>query len=159
MMFASLDFETANRSRVSICAAGIAIFEDGNLAESLHWLVRPPKGHGWFLPEFTEDFHGLTWFDVQNAPEFPAIAPALLERLTRADIVIAHNAPSPSSPHPGPPSNASQPRSGTGECRCNPSLEFIQFLGQKPGFAEPPDDLPVPRIRAFHMVSEPPGSL
>ena len=36
--------------------------------------------------------HGLTRLDVQDAPEFAAIAPELLERLTRADIVIAHNA-------------------------------------------------------------------
>src|ERR1035438_5339890 len=92
MTITSIDFETANHSRVSICAAGIAVFENGNRAESLHWLVRPPKGHGWFLPEFTEDCHGLTWFDVQDAPEFAAIAPELLERLTRADIVVAHNA-------------------------------------------------------------------
>jgi DNA polymerase-3 subunit epsilon len=92
MNFTSLDFETANHSRVSICAAGIAVFENGNLTESTHWLVRPPKGHGWFLPEFTEDCHGLTWLDVQDAPDFSAIAPELLERLTRADIVIAHNA-------------------------------------------------------------------
>jgi DNA polymerase-3 subunit epsilon len=92
MNFTSLDFETANQSRVSISAAGIAVFENGSLTESLHWLVRPLKGHGWFLPEFTEECHGLAWFDVQDAPEFSAIAPELLERLTRSDIVIAHNA-------------------------------------------------------------------
>jgi len=92
MNFTSIDFETANQSRASMCAAGIAVFEDGELAESTSWLVRPPKGHGWFLPEFTEDFHGLTWFDVQDEPEFSAIAPEFLEQLTRADIVIAHNA-------------------------------------------------------------------
>jgi len=92
MNFTSIDFETANYSRVSICAAGIAVFEDGNVTEAAHWLVRPPKGHAWFLEDFTE-IHGLTWFDVQNAPEFSAIAPELLARLTRADIVIAHNAP------------------------------------------------------------------
>lgn len=92
MIITSLDFETANHSRVSICAAGIAVFEDGKLSESPYWLVRPPKGHGWFLEDFTE-IHGLTWFDVQEAPEFPAIAPEFLERLTRSDIVIAHNAP------------------------------------------------------------------
>jgi len=93
MNFASIDFETANYSRVSICAAGLAVFENGTLTESPYWLVRPPKGHGWFLEEFTEDCHGLTWFDVQNAPEFPAIAPEFLDRLARSDIVIAHNAP------------------------------------------------------------------
>lgn len=93
MTITSLDFETANHSRVSICAAGLAVFEDGNLTETPYWLVRPPKGHGWFLPEFTEDVHGLTWFDVQDAPEFSAIAPELLARLTHSDLVIAHNAP------------------------------------------------------------------
>jgi DNA polymerase III subunit epsilon len=92
MTFASLDFETANYSRASLCAAGIAVFENGALTESPYWLVRPPKGHGLFRRDFTA-IHGLTGFDVRNAPEFPAIAPELLERLAGADVVIAHNAP------------------------------------------------------------------
>ena len=91
MNFTSLDFETANPSRVSICAAGLAVFEDGQLTESPYWLVRPPKGHGWFHEIFIE-CHGLTHLDVQDAPEFPAIAPEFLARLTCADLVIAHNA-------------------------------------------------------------------
>ena len=91
MTFTSLDFETANPSRVSICAAGLAVFEDGELVESPYWLVRPPKPHGWFRDDFIE-CHGLTHLDVLDAPEFLAIAPELLERLTCADIVIAHNA-------------------------------------------------------------------
>ena len=73
-------------------STGTAVFEDGVLIESLYWLIRPPKGHGFFRPEFTQNCHGLTWFDVQHAPEFPAIAPELLHRLTTADFVIAHNA-------------------------------------------------------------------
>jgi DNA polymerase-3 subunit epsilon len=92
MIITSIDFETANHSNASICSAGIAVFVDGELAESLYWLVRPPKGCGWFLKEFTEHCHGLSWFDVQNASEFSAIAPEVVGRLTRADIVIAHNA-------------------------------------------------------------------
>jgi len=89
MNFVSIDFETANRSRVSICAAGLAVFEDGKLTEAPYWLVRPPKGHGWFRDDFIE-CHSLTHLDVLDAPEFPAIAPELLSRLTRADLVIAH---------------------------------------------------------------------
>jgi DNA polymerase-3 subunit epsilon len=77
---------------LSICAAGLAVFEDGRLTEAPYWLVRPPKPHGWFLPKFTEECHGLTHLDVLNVSEFPAVAPELLARLTRADIVIAHNA-------------------------------------------------------------------
>ena len=92
MNIACIDFETANHSRVSICAASVAVFENDELVESPYWLVKPPKGHGFFLPDWTEDIHGITWFDVQDAPEFPAIAPELQERLTKADIVVAHNA-------------------------------------------------------------------
>jgi len=91
MNITSLDFETANPSRMSICAAGLAVFEDGSLTESPYWLVRPPKGHGFFWDRFIE-IHGLTHLDVLDAPEFPAIAPELLARLNRSDLVIAHNA-------------------------------------------------------------------
>ncbi len=91
MNFTSLDFETANHSRASACAVGIAVFEDGHLTVSRHWLVRPPRGHGWFREDFTE-IHGLTRFDVQDAPEFPVVARELLPYLTRSDFVIAHNA-------------------------------------------------------------------
>jgi len=91
MNFVSLDFETANHSRVSICAVGMAIFEAGTLVEAPYWLVRPPKGKGWFREDFIE-IHGLTHLDVLDAPEFPAIAPEFLARLTRSDFVIAHNA-------------------------------------------------------------------
>src|ERR1700692_745673 len=91
MNFVSLDFETANYSLVSICAAGLAVFEDGALAESPYWLVRPPKGKGWFREDFTE-IHGLTHLDVRDASEFPAIAPEFLARLNRSDRVVAHNA-------------------------------------------------------------------
>jgi DNA polymerase-3 subunit epsilon len=89
MNFVCLDFETANPSRVSICSAGLAVFDDGQLTEATYWLVRPPKGYGWFREDFT-DIHGLTHLDVLDAPQFPAIAPELLSRLTRADMVIAH---------------------------------------------------------------------
>ena len=92
MTITSLDFETANHSRVSICAAGLAVFAQGELVESPYWLVRPPKGHGYFREDFT-DVHGLTWFDVQAAPEFSDIASDLVGRLSRADLVVAHNAP------------------------------------------------------------------
>lgn len=91
MNITCLDFETANYAHVSICSAGIAVFEDSNLTEAPYWLVRPPKPHAWFLEEFTKNIHGLTWFDVQNEPEFPGIAPELLKRLVQSDLVIAHN--------------------------------------------------------------------
>lgn len=91
MKISSLDFETANHSDASICAAGVAVFVDGDLIETRHWLVRPPRGHGWFLEDFIE-IHGITHEDVLDAPEFPAIAQELLPFLIETDLVIAHNA-------------------------------------------------------------------
>ncbi len=92
MNIACIDFETANHSRVSMCAASVAVFQDDELIESPYWLVKPPKGHGWFKPEWTENCHGLSWFDVKDAPEFAGIASAFLAHLTKADIVVAHHA-------------------------------------------------------------------
>jgi DNA polymerase-3 subunit epsilon len=91
MKFTCLDFETANFSDASICAAGVAVFVDGVLTESRHWLVRPPVGHDIFLEDFIE-IHGIRPSDVQDEPEFPAVAEELLPFLTGADVVVAHNA-------------------------------------------------------------------
>ncbi len=92
MKISSLDFETANHSDASICAAGVAVFVDGELVDSRHWLVRPPRGFGWFREDFIE-IHGITHEHVQNAPYFPDVAQELLPFLINADLVIAHNAP------------------------------------------------------------------
>jgi len=93
MKIVSLDFETANYSPVSMCAVGIAVLEGNAAIRSHYWKVRPPKGHGFFIPEWTEEVHGLSWFDVKDAPQFDAIAAEVLPHLRSADLVVAHNAP------------------------------------------------------------------
>ena len=91
-MITAIDFETANYSDASICAVGIATFEEtGELLESFHSLVRPPKGHGWFREEFIE-CHGIHPWDVWDEPEFPSLAEELTGRIRRSSLVIAHNA-------------------------------------------------------------------
>ncbi len=92
MKIACLDFETANYSRISACAVSVALFQEGRLMESPYWLVKPPQDHDDFLPEWTKEIHGLSRFDVQHEPEFPGIAASLMQRLSAADIVVAHNA-------------------------------------------------------------------
>ncbi|HRK14322.1 MAG TPA: exonuclease domain-containing protein [Prosthecobacter sp.] len=62
------------------------------LIESPYWLIKPPKGHGWFKEEWTEDIHGISWFDVRDQPEFGGIAPEAIPHLASADLVVAHNA-------------------------------------------------------------------
>ena len=48
MKFAAIDFETANTGEKSICAAGLAVFENGELAESLYLVIKTPGGDGGF---------------------------------------------------------------------------------------------------------------
>lgn len=93
MKIVAIDFETANRNPLSACALGLAVFEDQALIESPYWLIKPPPGHGWFIEQWTQDIHGLTWFDVQGQPDFSHIAPEVIPRLATADLVVAHNAP------------------------------------------------------------------
>jgi DNA polymerase III subunit epsilon len=93
MKIVAIDFETANRSPLSACALGLAIFEDEQLIASPYWLIKPPTGHGWFIERWTHAIHGLTWFDVKDQPEFGQIAHEVLPHLTTADLVVAHNAP------------------------------------------------------------------
>ena len=93
MRIVALDFETANRSPLSACALGIAVFEKGDLIETPYWLIKPPAGHGWFIEQWTRDIHGLSWFDVQDQPQFDQIATEVMPHLASADLVVAHNAP------------------------------------------------------------------
>ena len=92
MKLTGLDFETANWSRGSICAVGCAVLEDGVVTEKREWLVRPHKS----LDHVTAacyNVHGISYYDLRNAPEFPEIWPVLAGMLNTAQLVVIHNAP------------------------------------------------------------------
>ena len=87
-----LDFETANPASGSICAAGCAIMEDGAVVESREWLIRPHRA----LDRMSREcfaIHGIGWYDLREAPEFPAVWPVLRRMLTDGGVAIMHNAP------------------------------------------------------------------
>ena len=92
MRLAGLDFETANGSAGSICAAGCGILHDGEPAEMREWLVRPHPSLDWMDP-FCFRVHGISSSDLRGADEFPAIWPELRDMLLSADYVVIHNAP------------------------------------------------------------------
>lgn len=91
MKFVCIDFETANSSRVSMCAAGLAIFSNGKLVRSKHWLVKPPAGHDHFSP-FNIGIHGITPEHVRKAPLFTGIMDEFLDLIKQGEFVAAHNA-------------------------------------------------------------------
>jgi len=60
---------------------------DGVLCDTMYRLIRPPDPR----VRFTW-VHGLTWSDLKNEPEFPALWPEFSAFLSGADLLVAHNA-------------------------------------------------------------------
>jgi len=92
MKLTGLDFETANGSRGSICAAGCVVLEDGVVTEKREWLVRPHRSMD-HVAAVCYNIHGIGYYDLRQAPEFPEIWPILGGMLRQADYVVIHNAP------------------------------------------------------------------
>ena len=86
--FVAIDFETANRQRVSACAVGLAREGKGEIEVVQSFLIRPPTSRF----EFTE-VHGLRWEDVRDAPTFGELWPTLLPWFDDAEFIATHNAP------------------------------------------------------------------
>ena len=92
MKLTGLDFETANYRRGSICSAGCAILEDGVVTEKREWLVRPHKSLD-YVTSACYNVHGISYYDLREAPEFLEIWPVLGSMLNGAELVVIHNAP------------------------------------------------------------------
>ena len=88
MQWAAIDFETANASRDSACAIGVALAEGGDITESRRWLIRPPTLE---FDEYNVYIHGITPEDVTREPRFDAIWPEISEYV-RGRTLLAHNA-------------------------------------------------------------------
>ena len=92
MKLTGLDFETANSLHGSICSVGCAVLEDGVVTEKREWLVRPHKSLD-YVTSACYNVHGISYYDLREAPEFPEIWPVLGCMLREAEHVIIHNAP------------------------------------------------------------------
>ncbi len=90
MEFVSIDFETANSAAASPCAVGLVRVIDGQRAETLSMLFRPPAPNNWFH-EGNIRIHGIRPEDVAEAPTFEDVLPELL-LFTDGLPLLAHNA-------------------------------------------------------------------
>ena len=63
------------------------MYDHGRIVDKAMYLIRPPKRQFMFT-----DIHGLTWNDVKDSPEFPAIMPKINQFIAGADYLAAHNA-------------------------------------------------------------------
>jgi DNA polymerase-3 subunit epsilon len=87
--FASIDFETANHNRTSVCSVGIVVVNNGEIVDKIYRLIRPRPN---FYSYWATDIHGLSYFDTYNMPEFPEVWTEIESKLTGLPLV-AHNSP------------------------------------------------------------------
>lgn len=80
-----VDVETANPDLTSICQIGVALFEQGALADTWQTLVDPKDD---FDP-WNVAVHGITAEDVRGAPTFPDVY-SDLQRVLGCPVVACH---------------------------------------------------------------------
>jgi DNA polymerase-3 subunit epsilon len=85
--FATIDFETANCERTSICSVGVVIVRNGGIAEKIHKLIRPKPDYYIFTY-----IHGITKADTKDSPLFPDIWAEIAPKIAGLPLV-AHNSP------------------------------------------------------------------
>ena len=87
--FASIDFETANNDRSSVCSVGIVIVRGGEIVDSFYSLIQPePNYYNYWCTRV----HGLCRQDTDEAPVFPKVW-AQIEPLIEGLPLVAHNKP------------------------------------------------------------------
>jgi DNA polymerase-3 subunit epsilon len=87
--FAAIDFETANQSRSSVCAVGVVVVRGGKFVDSIYRLIRPSPNY--YLDWFTNDIHGISREDTDDAPPFPQVWDEVAPLLAGLPLA-AHNA-------------------------------------------------------------------
>lgn len=86
MDYISIDFQTANSNRDSVCKIAVSIVESDKIKETKAWLVKPRSS---FFDAFNVSLHGITFNDVEKYPEFDVVWQEV-EPIIENKLVIAH---------------------------------------------------------------------
>jgi len=90
--YIGIDFETANYYKNSACSVGLVRFIDGKETDSCYSLIHPAKMY--FIPEWTETIHHISYDDVRDKPYFPEVWDTIVMPFINKnpDIpLVAHN--------------------------------------------------------------------
>ena len=85
LTFNSIDVETANADRSSICQIGIVHVREGKIEDQWKTLINPED---WFDP-WNVSIHGINETDVKNSPILPEVRSELRARL-RGSVLVSH---------------------------------------------------------------------
>lgn len=87
LTFNSIDVETANADRASICQIGIVHVREGRIGDHWQTLVNPED---WFDP-MNIMIHGIQENDVRHSPTLPDVRGELRDRLC-GSVLVSHTA-------------------------------------------------------------------
>jgi len=91
--YIAIDFETANQYGMSAISVGLVRYIDGKETDNMYELICPPSEY--FVQEWIDDIHHLTYDDVKNKPKFPQVwdekVVPFIEK-TPGLPLVAHNA-------------------------------------------------------------------
>ncbi len=90
--YIAIDFETANQFRNSACSVGLVRFIDGQEVDSCYSLIHPAKMY--FIPEWTQTIHHISYKDVYDKPYFPEVWDSMVMPFINKtpDVpLVAHN--------------------------------------------------------------------
>ena len=85
MDFISVDVETANAERASICQIGIVCFREGQLAEQWESLINPED----YFDDINVFIHSINQSDVEDAPKLPDVYDTIIKYFN-GNVVVSH---------------------------------------------------------------------
>lgn len=88
MEYVAIDFQTANRLRVSACAIALVTVKDGQIVDSFYSLICPDILH---FDEENKALHGITEDMVKDKPYFADLWPVIKEKIN-GKTLVAHYA-------------------------------------------------------------------
>jgi DNA polymerase-3 subunit epsilon len=88
--FIAIDFETANKNRVSACALGLVFVKNDRIAFQTSFHIKPPIGEN--FSERNIGIHGISAEDVDYAMTFDELWESELSNYLNDSLVIFHNA-------------------------------------------------------------------
>jgi DNA polymerase-3 subunit epsilon len=88
--YIAIDFETANKNRVSACAIGLVFIKDYKIAHQASFKIKPPNTEK--FSAFHTNLHGIRQEDVDFWEHFDELWENELSKYLNNSLVIFHNA-------------------------------------------------------------------
>lgn len=88
--YIAIDFETANKNRVSACAIGLVFIKDYRIAHKASFKIKPPTTEQ--FSDFHTNLHGICQEDVDHWEPFDELWENELSKYLNESLVVFHNA-------------------------------------------------------------------